>query len=800
MTSVLLSLILPTLAAPAERPHLPFHGVAAEDGAHTYWVNPALMNFDRDASWGLYYDRGAGDVTDDVALVSTAGGFGTTVAHRSVGEQGWWTLGTGLSLRADDGFTLGATVNWQIPQGQEENFTTWDLGAAWRPTSWFGLAGVAQNVGGPRQLQGIERAWGLGTALRPRGDSLTLGLDWRASEAYQTPVAHSVEASVRSRVARGTWARIWGRQGVSDTDDRTVGISLELRAGEVGYGAQGTASSGDSTAFGGGGWIASAPEQDSLLRPTDEVASFDLDGAYPYQPVPSLFSDGGESYLTLLRRLQDAARDPGLQGMLLTLDQAPGSLAQIEELRGAVAAAREAGKPVVAYLRGDAGNGAYYLAAACDKVFLHPAATLDVIGLASEQQYLRGTLELVGVGAQYAKRGQYKSAPEQFTETQSTDPARAQMDALLDDLYGRIIDGIATGRGKKTEDVRTLIDNAPFTASEALAQGLVDGLVYPDALDEKLGDVFPKGWERDEEYAAAPDQSGWRTPRAIAVVVIEGVIASGESSAGGLLSGAATGSATIVRALEATRTDDSVKAVVLRVDSPGGSAFASDEIWRAVERVKDAGKPVIVSMGGYAASGGYYVSAGADAIYALPSTVTGSIGIYGGKFNAKGLFERLDITTESHLRGRNAGMYSMARPFDDREYAALDRLIAEGYRQFKDKVETGREMAPERVEELAQGHVWSGLAAKGNGLVDEQGGFLEAVERARVEANLPAGGDWSLLVLDPWGSSESGVPARVIRSLQPSIALPEPLREAASLATLRGEHTFALLPWRVDPQ
>ncbi len=800
MIPALLSLVLPTLAAPAERPQLPFHGVAAEDGAHTYWVNPALMNFDRDASWGLYYDRGAGGVADDVALVSTGGGFGTNVAHRVVDGQGWWTLGTGLSLRADDGLALGATVNWQLPQGDDENFATVDLGAAWRPTSWFGLAGVAQNVGGPREEHDVERGWAVGAALRPHGDAFTLGLDWRGREPHAASVTHALEASVRSRVARGTWARAWGRQGVSDTSEHAVGLSLELRAGEVGFGGHTAATLGDDTAFGGGGWLASAPAGDALARPQNQVASFDLDGAYPYQPVSTIFSDGGESYLTLLRRLQDAARDPELRGVLLTLDQAPGSLAQVEELRGAVAAARAAGKPVVAYLRSDAGNGAYYLAAACDKVFLHPAGTLDVIGLASEQQYLRGTLELVGVGAQYAKRGQYKSAPEQFTETQSTEPARTQMDALLDDLYGRIVEGIATGRGKKSEDVRTLIDNAPFTANEALAQGLVDGLVYPDALDEKLGDVFPKGWERDADYASAPDQSGWRTPQAIAVIVIEGVIASGESNAGGLLSGAATGSTTIVRALDATRTDDTVKAIVLRVDSPGGSAFASDEIWRAVERVKEAGKPVIVSMGGYAASGGYYVSAGADAIYALPSTVTGSIGIYGGKFNAKGLFERLDIATESHLRGRNAGMYSMARPFDDREYAALDRLIAEGYRQFKDKVEKGRKMAPERVEELAQGHVFSGLAAKGNGLVDEQGGFLEAVERARVEAKLPAGGDWSLLVLDPWGSSESGVPARVVRALQPKVALPASLQEAATLATLRDEHTFALLPWRVDPQ
>jgi protease-4 len=243
-----------------------------------------------------------------------------------------------------------------------------------------------------------------------------------------------------------------------------------------------------------------------------------------------------------------------------------------------------------------------------------------------------------------------------------------------------------------------------------------------------------------------------------------------------------------------------VKAVVLRVDSPGGSAFASDEIWRAVKQVQDAGKPVIVSMGGYAASGGYYVSANATAIYAEPSTVTGSIGVYGGKLNGQGLFEKLDIHTEQFNRGRNASMYSIAKPFDDVEYAALDRMIGDTYRQFKEKVQDGRHLAPEQVEEIARGHVWSGKAAKGIGLIDEYGGFFDAVDRARAEAGMNADAPYTLVTFDPWTGGVSELPAEVVRMLAPKVELPQEVQEFWSLAALKDERIFAMMPYHLEIQ
>jgi len=373
------------------------------------------------------------------------------------------------------------------------------------------------------------------------------------------------------------------------------------------------------------------------------------------------------------------------------------------------------------------------------------------------------------------------------------------MDALLDDLSSELEQGIANGRGKSVEEVRALIDGGPWTAKEALENGLVDGLMYPDEVEDQLDTVLDqRGLFVDSEYEELPDQSGWEPQRAVGVIVVDGAISEGESSSGGFLSGGGTGSDTVVRALDQARNTSAIKAVVLRVDSPGGSAFASDEIWRAVQRLKDQGKPVVVSMGGYAASGGYYISSGANAIYALPSTVTGSIGVYGGKISAQGLFERLHIETEQYNRARNASMYSTAAPFDDVQMAALDRMVGDTYRQFKEKVEAGRNLTADQVETVARGRVWSGKEAADKGLVDSFGGFFDAVERARLEAGLRPDAPYALVTYD--GSGGGGEPpAQLVRAMfTPKVKLPDELEPLLSLTALRGERMFALMPYHLE--
>ena len=493
-----------------------------------------------------------------------------------------------------------------------------------------------------------------------------------------------------------------------------------------------------------------------------------------------------------------------MRGVLLKLDAVELSMAQLEELRGLVKKARREGKVVAAWLGGSTSNGSYLLASACDKVYLHPAAGLDLVGISAEVQYFKGAMDLVGVGAQYAQRSEYKSGPEPFTRTGASPAAAEEMGVLVDDLYAVLITGIAEGRGRSPEETKALVDGGPYSAREALANGLVDGLYYPDELGEDLDGVFPEDYHLVSEYGREVDESGWKPQRAVAVVVVDGTIADGRSSPGGLLSGPATGSESVVESLDEAAESSAIKAVVLRVDSPGGSAFASDDIWRAVERVKQTGKPVVVSMGGYAASGGYYVAAGADSIWAEPSTITGSIGVYGGKYNGEGLFGKLGINTEITARGRNASMFSLSRPMDDIEYAALDRLIGETYDQFKERVAAGRGLEPAEVEAAARGRVWSGTRAKEQRLVDNHGGFFEALDDARLRAGMDPKAPYTLVLMDPW-SGPTSLPGRVAHmgrllkaAAAPEIAVPAEVSRFWQLSALRDTRVFALMPYQLS--
>ncbi len=801
----------------AERPDLPFKSLAGEDGVHVLFENPALMNFDRDPGYAFYYRTSAlNDGDNAFTLATTGSGLGLGVGyHQLPGDDGdssgWWTFSTGASARLTKGLAVGTAVHWQLPDGGDNNFVSWDLGVGWRPVPFLGFGGHVLNVGSPAPDLGVNTEYGAGIALRPWNDLATLGIDWRVVAPPQAEAEQHGVVSLRVKPSRGLWVRAYGDLPLATPSNIVVGGALEFHLADLAIGVDGAAGLGDPGNPAIGGYLATTPHSDQLFLPGRKIASFDMDGEYPYNSDAGSFVDAPESYLTLLRRLKTAAHDPQVRGILIRVRSVGFSFAQVEEVRNLLLDARTERKAVVVYIDGEASNATYMLASVADRIYLHPAGGIELVGLSAELQFYKGALDLVGVQAQYRKRAEFKSAPEQWTNTGSSDPAREEMNALLDDLSAALQAGIAVGRGKTAEEVKALIDQGPFTAKEALANGLVDGLVYPDEVDRELHTVFDQpGLFLDEGYEQQPDESGWQAQRAIGVIVVDGAISEGESSPGGFLSGASTGADTVVRALDQARETAAVKAVVLRVDSPGGSAFASDAIWRAVQRLRDEGKPVVVSMGGYAASGGYYVAANATAIYALPSTVTGSIGVYGGKYNLQGLFERLHIETESFDRGRNASMNSMSKPFDEVQLAALDRMIGETYAQFKEKVAAGRHMTDEQVEDLARGRVWSGTAGLTHGLVDAYGGFYEAVDRARKESNIEENTPYALVSYGSWDNGAGDLPTTLIRAGVRKIAgkspilgtakleLPVDLEPFWSLSALKDTSVFAMVPYHLE--
>jgi protease IV len=479
----------------------------------------------------------------------------------------------------------------------------------------------------------------------------------------------------------------------------------------------------------------------------------------PTDPVSALLTMRRTRLQDLLDGLRRAAEDDRVRVLVVKVGGSRIGLAKIQELRAAIGDFRRSGKLTVAWAEsfGDfvRGNLPYYLATGFDRIYLQPSGTLGLTGVAVEQVFLHNALEKLGVDFETAKRHEYKSAPDQLTESGFTGPAREATARLAESVTEQLAGAIAAGRALSVEQVTSLISRGPFLAPQALAEGLVDGLMYRDQVyDQARKDAGPDAtllylqrYQRTQSLSDLPRRLGssvqgiapGQHERFVATIYAHGAIRHGRSGRGG--PGGGMGSDTVAAALRAAGADDGARAVVLRVNSPGGSYTASDVIWREVVKLRAAGKPVVVSMGDVAASGGYFISAPADVIVAQPGTITGSIGVFMGKPVLRELFGRAGVTTDSITDGAGAAsatMFSSSRPFSEAEWARINEWLDMVYADFTQKVASGRRMPAERVHELARGRVWTGADAVANGLADEAGGLREATAIARKRAGLPA--------------------------------------------------------------
>src|SRR6266404_2970741 len=403
----------------------------------------------------------------------------------------------------------------------------------------------------------------------------------------------------------------------------------------------------------------------------------------PDDPFRRLFGAQPQSLNSLLAQLRKAKVDKRITAVMLEIDMPETGWAKAEEIRGAIADFRTSGKPVYAYMEYGM-NKDYYIATACDKIFLPPPGELFTNGLAADVMFFRGSLDKLGIYPDIYQIGKYKSAADMFTQKQMTPAHREFINSLLDDLYGRYIDEIAKSRSKTPDDMKTLIDNAPYTAAQAKEAGLIDGALYRDEVEKELKKRL--GYKDSDDLAIAKagdyrkisqESLGLNKGERVAVVYASGDIVSGRSTFGG--SGEETiGSESLVRTLNEARDDKSVKAIVLRIDSPGGSGLASDIIWRAIEAAKEK-KPVVVSMSDVAASGGYYIACNANKIVAEPSTITGSIGIFMGKPVLKGLYNWLGVTNQYTTRGKNSGIFKETEHWTPEERAKMEAQISSIY-------------------------------------------------------------------------------------------------------------------------
>ncbi len=477
-------------------------------------------------------------------------------------------------------------------------------------------------------------------------------------------------------------------------------------------------------------------------------------------PIPDgvgqggLLADVSPHLHRIVERLDKAAKDDKVKGVLLSIASPDLGRARADELRAAIARLRKAGKPVAAHLVGSAPVH-YMVALACDSITMPPAATLEITGVRAEVTFFKGLLDKLGVEAEILQVGEFKGAGEPLTRTTMSPQLRTQYESFIGDLYEQLVERIASERKLAAEKVRGLIDTGVFTPEAAREAGLIDTVGYEDeaaaALAAKVRLEDPKIARDYAERKVDNDFSGIgglvklvemlsgqkRTAatggqKQIAIVHLSGEIKEGKGT-DDLLAGGSAGSESVIEAIRDAAKDDDVAAIVLRIDSPGGSALASDLIWREAERTK---KPVVASLSDTAASGGYYVAVAADRIVAAPGTLTGSIGVVGGKIAVGGALERYGVHTDVVSKGRNAGWLSMQTPFTADEREAFRATMKDVYRLFTSKVAAGRKLDPERIASLAEGRVFTGRMAKELGLVDRLGTLDDAVDEARKLAGI----------------------------------------------------------------
>lgn len=525
--------------------------------------------------------------------------------------------------------------------------------------------------------------------------------------------------------------------------------------------------------------------------PNGCVLEFDLRSMPPettgFDPL-TIISGGGRQLplREAVAAIHRAAEDPRVAGLIARVQLSPSPIGAVQELRDAIAAF-SAVKPSLAWAETFPGTLSYYLASAFREVWMQPSGEVGLIGFASNAMFLRDALAKAGIEAQFIARGEYKSAANLFTEDGFTDAHREAVTRMLESLQDQVWQAVAESRRIDAGALDELADRAPLLRDDALASGLVDRIGFRDEAYARIAELTDAHHDSSDRADADPDETpprmylaryagsarsrlsppvpsipGRRPKPTVAVVTVEGAIVNGRGGPQGLPLGPSNaGGDTIAAALREAAADDAISAIVLRVDSPGGSVTASESIWREVKRARERGKPVVASMGSVAASGGYYVSMGADAIVANPGTITGSIGVITGKLVVRDLKDRLGVASETVRTNANADAWSIDAPFTPEQQAHREAEADLFYTDFVERAAQGRNLTTQDVDVVARGRVWTGADAFERGLVDELGGFRTAVRRAKVLAGL-----------DP------DVPARIVS--YPGSSLLDLLRPRAS--------------------
>ncbi|MCX6843640.1 MAG: signal peptide peptidase SppA [candidate division WOR-3 bacterium] len=571
---------------------------------------------------------------------------------------------------------------------RRDSLSRWDLAAMVRPLNQISLGATWND---------LNHDWGrvaLGAAVRPIGNRLTLFGETYLITPLRPMAGFEVEPVDGLKLGLKAFF-----SGQSDDVQFVAGVSLGL--GKGGIGAVGTY---DPREVGGYLRVASTGRRTMVPAGKRYVEIYLNEQIVDRKPGFSLSSGSARTSRQLLDLIARAGKDRSVKALVLRIDGMSASFAHAQELRQALAGFRAQGKKVIVYAP-SLGMTSFYVASVADRIWTHPLGDVAIPGMSMGTIFLKGTLEKLGIEFDGTRHGKYKSAIETFTEDSLTPANREQLEAYLDAPYGEFLSAAAAGRHVSRDSMEALVNVGFFNTEEA----------------KQMDDVV--------------ESEDWTPKPAIAIVYATGDIATGESRTDFLTGTMTMGAQTMVRAIRQARNDRRVKAVVLRIDSPGGDGFASDMIWRELELCRQK-KPVIVSMAGVAASGGYYIACNATRVFALPTTLTGSIGVFNFKLVTEGLYNKLGAKRQVVKRGEHADAMSDMRAMTPEEDSAMQAQVDYFYRQFVQKVATGRKLTFEHVDSIGQGRIWSGLDAKRIGIVDTLGGFLDAVGYAKQIAKL----------------------------------------------------------------
>jgi len=647
----------------------------------------------------------------------------------------WLTWGVGYSL--SERLSIGASIQWSYSGSPyTDGLVGLSAGVSYRPNTHFGFALVAHDFNGPSVQRlppngypVLDRTYMAGLAFRPTGTrAIELDIEGRYFDVVD---------DVRPRAVLGLdvpgVGRIRGDVEVANVgSDTRRGIQATAGA-EIYFNA---------FSAGGGAIFGSALGRDSSVGQyaTASISGYLSPGVPRSEAAVSIrleTTPGTRNHVRLLRRLWRMAEDKEVAAVTMVIRAEPAtSYAHAEELADAFRVLRAHGKKVVCSFE-DAGAKALYACASANRIVVNPAGGIRYSGLRTTHIYLAGLLNKIGVKAEFVRIGAHKSAPEQFMNEHASETARADQEDLLRQHEAVFARNMALYRNIPEDRFREISAKGPFVASEARDAKLVDGFAFDDELERVTRDVVGRkvGYHKASDETRAPKHFGPRSR--IGLLYIDGDIIDGRSSTVPLLGMKLVGSYTIADSVRRLKDDDDIKAVVLRIESPGGSSMASDVMWRELKKLAEK-KPLIVSMGTVAASGGYYVAVPAKTIFALPLTITGSIGIFYGKADVSGLLEKIGVNVEVRKTTPRADAESFFRPFTEDERRELDHKVHQFYDVFLDRVSQGRHMTKEEVDAVGQGRVWAGQQALDRKLVDQMGGIRHALEAAREAAHLPA--------------------------------------------------------------